>query len=241
MQSLLLKYEIRSLLFAPNWFYLPLLGPKIPCLSIVSITYLHLPVFTYIWPNAAFIILIWSYWSLIIAETAPLWHILEQSDNNSWTYCTFQRIGGIQKVLSRIQFMCLSSLWHLLYVTSDALPLYQILKQSDNCLWYIIFIYIIFQRFGDTAIVVANAVILVFGESNFNTNVPLGDIYPPIKLYCNALGIANVMHFKVIADVHTHRQTNERNFAKCWKIVTLILSVTCQVQKSRWWRYEETW
>ena len=29
--------------------------------------------------------------------------------------------------------------------------------------------------------------------SNFNTNVPLGDIYPPIKLYYDVLGIDNVI------------------------------------------------
>ena len=28
--------------------------------------------------------------------------------------------------------------------------------------------------------------------SNFNTNIPLGDIYPPIKLYYDVLGIDNV-------------------------------------------------
>ena len=51
-----------------------------------------------------------------------------------------------------------------------------------------------FKDLGDTASVVTNAVILVLGEChNFNTNGRLGDIYPPIKLYCNVLGIDNVM------------------------------------------------
>ena len=42
--------KIRSLLFSEIWFYLPLFGPKLPCLSIFSLTYLHLPLFNYIWP-----------------------------------------------------------------------------------------------------------------------------------------------------------------------------------------------
>ena len=46
---------------------------------------------------------------------------------------------------------------------------------------------------GDTESVVTNAVVLVVGVSNFNSNIPLGGIYPHIKLYCNALGIDNVM------------------------------------------------
>ena len=36
-----------------NLVYLPLFAPKIQLLSIFSLTYLHLPVFTYIWPNVA--------------------------------------------------------------------------------------------------------------------------------------------------------------------------------------------
>ena len=41
-----------------------------------------------------------------------------------------------------------------------------------------------FKDFGDIAIVVTilNAVVLVLRVSTFNANVPLGDIYPPIKL-----------------------------------------------------------
>ena len=40
---------------------------------------------------------------------------------------------GIHKV-SRMEFGCLSSHCHFWYVSSDILPLYQILKQSDN--WF---------------------------------------------------------------------------------------------------------
>ena len=45
----------------------------------------------------------------------------------------------------------------------------------------------------DTESVVTNAVVLVFGVSNFNSNVPQGGIYPHIMLYCNVLGIDNFM------------------------------------------------
>ena len=45
---------------------------------------------------------------------------------------------------------------NLMYVPSDALPMYQIFKQSDNWLYG----YIAFKRFGDTESVITNAVIL---------------------------------------------------------------------------------
>ena len=58
----LTKYEIRSLLFALIWFYLPLFVPqKNKFVSIFSLTYIHLPLFTYIWPNIALITFILSY------------------------------------------------------------------------------------------------------------------------------------------------------------------------------------
>ena len=41
---------------------------------------------------------------------------------------------GIHKVLSRMQFGCLSSDWHFVCVPSDALPLCIIIKQSGNWL-----------------------------------------------------------------------------------------------------------
>ena len=83
-----------KLLFAPIWFYLPLFAPKIPFVSMFSLTYLHLPLFTYIWPNVAFITLILSYLPEIALlftidryssiDTAPLCTIFEQSNNYSW-------------------------------------------------------------------------------------------------------------------------------------------------------------
>ena len=47
--------------------------------------------------------------------------------------------------------------------------------------------YIGYQRFGAYSKCCHECV------SNFNNNVHLWDIYPPIKLYCNVLGIDNVM------------------------------------------------
>ena len=49
-------------LFAPiHMKSLPLFGPKIPFLSIFSLTYLYLPLFTYIWLYLGLITLIWAY------------------------------------------------------------------------------------------------------------------------------------------------------------------------------------
>ena len=61
----LTKYEIRSLLFAPIWFYLPLFGPKIPYMSIFSLIYQHSLLFTNIWSYVALINLNLSYLPLI--------------------------------------------------------------------------------------------------------------------------------------------------------------------------------
>ena len=88
--------------FAPIWFNLPLFGPKIQLLSIFSLTYLHVPLFTYIWLYLVifalncFELTIWAIFTLqslhrghrySSIETAPLSKMLEQSDNYSWRYC----------------------------------------------------------------------------------------------------------------------------------------------------------
>ena len=124
--------KLGQIIICSNLVYLPLFGPKIPCLSIFSITYLHLTLFIYIWPNIAFITLIWSYLPLIVLigqhvpysppdrhssiETAPLCTMLEQSDNYSWRYC-ISKNWGIKKVLPWMQFICLSSQWQLFVYT----------------------------------------------------------------------------------------------------------------------------
>ena len=51
------KRRPKVLLFGPIWFYLPLFGPKIP-FFIFSLTYLYLPLFTYIWLYLGLITLI---------------------------------------------------------------------------------------------------------------------------------------------------------------------------------------
>ena len=45
--------------------YLPLIGPKLPFLSIFSLTYLYVPLVTYIWLYLGLITLIWAYLPLI--------------------------------------------------------------------------------------------------------------------------------------------------------------------------------
>ena len=92
-------------------------------------------------------------------------------------------------MLSRMQFVCLSS--HL-YAPSDALPMYQILKQSDNWLWRYCISKILGCRKCRHESRCSSALIV----SNFNSNVPRGGgggIYPHMKLYNNVLGIYNVM------------------------------------------------
>ena len=54
-----------------------------------------------------------------------------------------------------------------MYVLSDALFTYQIVKQLTMEILHL-------KDLGDTTSVVMNAVVLVLGD--FNTNVPLGDI-----------------------------------------------------------------
>ena len=66
----------------------PYLAPKYH-LSIFSLTYLYLPLFTYIWLYLGLIALILPYVpyspkNMYYAETAPLCKILEQSDHYSW-------------------------------------------------------------------------------------------------------------------------------------------------------------
>ena len=113
--------------------------PKIPCLFIFRLTYLHLPLVTYIWHSIALITFIWSHLPLIdliwpYVTYSPWIDILLLRLILCATFYS-NRNWAVQKVLTRMQFMCLSSHWHFVYVPSDALPLYQIIGQSDNWLW----------------------------------------------------------------------------------------------------------
>ena len=122
-------------------------------------------------------------------ETASLCTILEQSDNYSWIYLiAFQSIGGYRKCCHECSLGLCLVIDNFLHVPSDALPLYQILKQSEH----ICYGDIAFQRFGgyrkcrqEYSCSSARRV------SNFNDNVPHGGIN--LKLYCNVFGIDNVM------------------------------------------------
>ena len=63
---MLTKSEIRLSYYLLQFgFIYPYLAPKIPFLSIFSITYLYLPLFTYIWMYLGLITVIWAYLPLI--------------------------------------------------------------------------------------------------------------------------------------------------------------------------------
>ena len=147
--------------------------------------------------------------------TAPLCKIWEQSNNFSWRYC-ISKHWGIQKVLSRMQLMWLSSHCQFVLCIFWCFTLVSNFKAIGQWVMEILHIEN-FKDLGDTASVVTNAVILVFGVSNFNTNVPLGDIYPHIKLYYDVLGIYNVMplqsHTQTHTDKHIVRGTENNRLA----------------------------
>ena len=91
---------------------LPLFDPKIPFLSIFRIAYLHLPLFTYIWPYLDLITPIGSYLPLI----ALILPYVPYSPNicililrNLFMEILHFKEFGMQKVLTRIQFVCLFS------------------------------------------------------------------------------------------------------------------------------------
>ena len=153
-----------KLLFAAIWFYLPLLGPKIPCLSIFSIT------FTTIWPNVALITIIWSYLQLFM----EILHFKELGDTECCHECSLCVYLVIDNFIW-CTFWCFTPVSNLKAIGQLVM---EILHLKD---------------LGNTASVITNAVDVVLGVSNFNTKVPLGGIYPPIKLYCNVLGIDNVI------------------------------------------------
>ena len=130
--------------------------------------------------------------------------------NYSLTNC-ISKNWGIQKVLSQMQFMCLSSHWQFCVCTFRCLPLYQIVKQSDNWLWR----YCISKIWGGggTASVVTNAVALgprrVAKFKYQRTNVPLGDINPTIKWYATLKSSRTDTHTHT--DIQTETQTNSLN------------------------------
>ena len=91
-----------KLLFAPIRFYLPLFGPKIPVLSIFSLTYLYLAVFRLNYPYLGIFALncpdfticaLFTLYMYSSIETAPLCKIVEQSDHYSWRYLHSKDLG----------------------------------------------------------------------------------------------------------------------------------------------------
>ena len=112
----LTKYEIMSSYCWQQFgFIYPYLTPKIPFLSIFRIAYLHLPLFTYIWPYLDFITPIWSYLPLIalILPYVP-YSMYSSIENIIHGDIALKRILGKQKVLTRMQFVYLFSHWQFL-------------------------------------------------------------------------------------------------------------------------------
>ena len=118
----------------------------------------------------------------------------------------FKELGYTESVVTNaVVYLVIDN---LLYVPSDSFTLYNISKKSDNG-----YEYIAFRRFGgyrkcrhERSCSSARRV--------SNGNIPQGCIYPRIKLYCNALGIDNVMSplsHRGRTDTHTDTQTDSIN------------------------------
>ena len=73
---------------------------------------------------------------------------------------TLKRIGGYRKCCHECSLGVYLVTDNYLYVPSDALPLYQIWKQSDIMVMEILHL----NDLGDTKSVVTNAVVLALGE-----------------------------------------------------------------------------
>ena len=133
---------------------------------IFSLTFLHLPLLTYIWPYLSLVTLMWSCLSLIALiwpyvpnlpyiysyysnETAPLCNILEQSNNYSWIYCISRNW-----VTSRMQFGCLSSHWQFVVCTFWYFTHISNFKAIGHLVMGILHL----NDLGDTESVVTNAV-----------------------------------------------------------------------------------
>ena len=165
-------------------FIYPYLPPKYIFLSIFSITYLQLPLFSYIWPNLALITLILSYlpfipviwpyvpyspYICIILLGLHLCAIFKSIGQLFMEILHFQRIGACRKCCHECSLGVCLVIDNCVYVSSHALDLCQIVKQSDNWLWR----YCISKIWGiqcrhEFSCSSARKV------SNFNNNVPLG-------------------------------------------------------------------
>ena len=78
----------------------------------------------------------------------------------------FKELGNTESAVTNAVYLVNDNFW---YVPSDALPLYQILKQSDNWLWR----YCISKIWGYSKCRHECSCSSARRVSNFNTNLPL--------------------------------------------------------------------
>ena len=149
MKSWPKKWLLGQVIIWYNLVYLPLFEPNIPVLSIFILTYLYLPLVTYIWlylgliypylgifalncPDFTIcaIFTLYMYYSI---ATAPMCKMLKELDHYAWIYC-ISKNWGIQKYRNECSlgvnlvidiFVCIFRYSHL----------YTIWNQSDHYLW----------------------------------------------------------------------------------------------------------
>ena len=122
---------------------------------------------------------------------------------------------GIQKVLSRMQLVCLSSHWQCLVCICWCFTPASHFKAIGQLVMEILH----FKDLGDTASVVTNAVILVLGECQISTPPYLWGI-STLLWNCSTIywELTMLYHFKVIADGQTHTQPQYNSFATVSRI-----------------------
>ena len=139
------KVKLGQVIICSN---LPLFGPKIPFLSIFILTYLYLPLFTYIWLNYPYLgifapncpdFTICAIFTLYFVHALFYWDCTSVQN--------FRAIGplfmeilhfkdlGDTSVISKCSLCVNLVIDNLFYVVSDTSPLYKIWKQSDHYLW----------------------------------------------------------------------------------------------------------
>ena len=133
-------------------------------------------------------------------DTALLCKILEKSDNYSWRYC-IQRIGEYRNCRHKCSlgvYLVIDNLLYM-YVPSDALPLYQILKQSVMEILHL-------KDLRDAYSVVMNAVVLVPGGCQIPMAMYLRGYLPICKVVLQCVG--NWQCYATLKSSRTDRQTD---------------------------------
>ena len=135
----LTKYEIRSSYCLRQFgFIYPYLIPKYHFrlyLELLICICHYSPIFGLIY----LITPIWSYLLLIalILQYVPYspnipWYVFFYWENYSWRYCTSKNLG-MQKVLTRMQFVCLFSHWQPLGYTECRLAVNTVVLECSEC------------------------------------------------------------------------------------------------------------